>query len=284
MTPSPPPSSVLDTCVACTAGHHAECTATFREPAPEFSCCCAGQVTLREVHLWHSHHEQELTKSIFGEEAVESGRRGNPDAIMPGGVVKVEKLKGKSGYIHPDAWPSTKDIGTFVDPESTGRKRMAEMYPISVGQVCEWAGLANAGGDFMPVGIVGCVNNPATDQHHGPDKNTLNNEKASRGVGGRENIHIICSECHNSTHAANDDFYPEYDRVADQERPWLPIYPEGWEPSEPRKATTAELMAEEERRAADRARRGRKTRGRNSRARGDVNTEVRDESEVPEDE
>lgn len=277
-----PTLSVTDVCPACVAGFHDECSTSFLAEG-ETDCCCEGTATLREIHLLHTFVEQTLARGIFGDDAppAEGGKQ-KPKAELESPPAKV---KGNSGYIHPDAWPSTKDIGTFVDPESTGRKRMAEMYPISVGQVCEWAQLANAGGDFMPVGIVGCVNNPATDLHHGPDKNTLNNEKASFGVGTRENIHIICSECHNSTHAANDPFYPEYERVADQERPWLPIYPEGWEPTPPRKATSEELFAEEERRAKDRARRGRKTRGRNSRARGSVNTDVRDEpDDVPEPE
>jgi hypothetical protein len=228
-------------------------------------------MTLREAHLAHMAAEQALAKSIFGDDLpVEGGkqRKAKPEAIAP-------PEKGDSGYVSPEAWPlGSKDIGTYADPESTGRKRQAEMYPITVGQVCEWAGLANAGGEFMPIGIMGCVNNPATDLHHGPDKNTLNNEKASWGVGDRENTHIICSECHNSTHAANDGFYPPYDRIEDQARPWLPLYPEGWEPTPTRRASSAELMAEEERRAADRKRRGRKTRGRNSKARGRVNTDL----------
>lgn len=261
-------STALDACTACVAGFHDECSAVL--PAEEWECCCGGTVTLREVHLLHTFAEAALAKGIFGDDAPPELGGDGADTTRS----KPGPKRGDSGYIHPDAWGSTKDIGTLVDPESTGRKRMAKLYEIAVGQVCEWAGLANAGAEFMPVGIVGCVNNPATDLHHGPDKNTLNNEKVSRGVGVNENIHVICSECHNSTHAANDPYYPEYDRVDDQERPWLPIYPDGWQPQEPRKATTDELFEEERRREADRKRRGRKTRGRNSRARGVVDTSV----------
>jgi hypothetical protein len=266
-----PLSSASEACAACIGGMHYLCVHGFEEDP---ACCCAGQTSLREVHLEHTAHENELAKRILGDAApVDTGKGSAPKALE----AKPAPKRGNSGYIHPDAWPSNRDIGTLTDPESTGRKRMVEMYPIAVGQVCEWAGMKNAGGEFMPVGIIGCVNNPATDLHHGPDKNTLNNEKASRGVGDRENIHVICSECHNSTHAANDDFYPPYDRVADQDRPWLPRYPEGWEPTPMVEATVEELFAEEQRRDADRKRRGRKTRGRNSRARGAVDTEIRDE-------
>jgi hypothetical protein len=122
------------------------------------------------------------------------------------------------------------------------------------------------------------VNNPATDLHHGPDKNTLNNEKASWGVGTQENTHVICSECHNTRHAKDDKHYPAYDRVEDQARPWLPIYPPDFEPVV-QEADVAELWAEEERRKADRDRRGRKTRGRNSKPRGGVDTDIADDEQ-----
>lgn len=261
-------STVPNVCTGCIAGYHEECSTSMPAEDGEWECCCGGTMTLREMHLLHQAAEEALAKGIFGDDEIPAGDRADTRRTAPA------PTRGNSGYIHPDAWGSTKDIGTLVDPESTGRKRMAKLYPIAVGQVCEWAGRANAGGEYMPVGIVGCVNNPATDLHHGPDKNTLNNEKASRGVGENENIHVICSDCHNSTHAANDEFYPPYDRVADQERPWLPRYPAGWEPTPEREATVDELFAEEVRRTADRKRRGRKTRGRNSRARGRVDTSV----------
>ena len=34
------------------------------------------------------------------------------------------KPRGDSGYIHPDAWPSTSDIGSFKDVTSTGPSRV----------------------------------------------------------------------------------------------------------------------------------------------------------------
>lgn len=104
----------------------------------------------------------------------------------------------------------TKSRDKIKDLESTGRKRAAEMYPIKVGMKCEWAGLRNAGGGV--VSIIGCSGNDATNRHHGPDKNTLNNE-----IG---NVHRICSTCHNRYHSANDVHYIGERPTGDQ--PWLP--------------------------------------------------------------
>lgn len=271
MTPTLP-YSVSEVCAGCRAGFHGECADLFLPDA--LACCCGGTATLREVHMVLTAQETAQAKELLGDDApLELGgrkRKGSADALPA-----PAKPKGDSGYIHPDAWPSTEDIGTLTDPASTGRKRQAKMYPISVGQVCEWAGLkGHLGGGVEP--MIGCVNNPATDLHHGPDKNTLNNEKASFGVGVQENTHIICSECHNTRHAKDDDHYPPYDRVADQARPWLPVYPADYAPVV-EEASTQELWAEEERRAIDRKRRGRKTRGRNSKPRAGVDTDVTDD-------
>lgn len=104
-----------------------------------------------------------------------------------------------------------KDASEMVDALSSGRKRAAEIAPIKVGDKCEWAYLAEAGGGISP--IVGCTGNPATDRHHGPDKNTLNNEL---GI----NLHRICSTCHNRWHGANDKYYPG-ERPKD-DTPWIP--------------------------------------------------------------
>lgn len=84
---------------------------------------------------------------------------------------------------------------------------------------CEWAGLRYAGGGVEP--IVGCAGNTIEevktgptrgDRHHGPDKNVLNNSP--------DNVHRICTFCHNRWHAANDRYYTEPRPSADQ--PWLP--------------------------------------------------------------
>lgn len=91
----------------------------------------------------------------------------------------------------------TKAPEEMADPTSTGRKRAALLKPIEPGMVCEWKLLARAGGGVIP--IVGCVGNPAKNIHHGPDKDTTNNND--------ENLHRICAECHNRWHSLNDPFY-----------------------------------------------------------------------------
>ena len=86
------------------------------------------------------------------------------------------------------------------DPESTGRKRAARMYPLDRNEKCEWADASPEnpkGGGTNPI-TVGCVKNQE-NRHHGPDKNTLNNEEG--------NVHRICSLHHNRWHAANDPDY-----------------------------------------------------------------------------
>lgn len=113
-------------------------------------------------------------------------------------VVKVDRLG------------PVKDNEDVTDLESTGRKRAAQLYPLKEGMICEWANLKYAGGGV--VSVVGCNGNLATNRHHGPDKNTLNNE-----VG---NVHRICASCHNRYHSANDSFY-NGDRPSGS-IPWLP--------------------------------------------------------------
>lgn len=103
----------------------------------------------------------------------------------------------------------------ITDVQSTGRKRAAQMYPISEGMVCEWSYLRSAGGGVMP--IIGCLDGKATNIHHGPDKNTLNNNMG--------NVHRICAFCHNYWHGRNDKYYG--DRPAGTE-PFIPIGDSSW--------------------------------------------------------
>lgn len=105
------------------------------------------------------------------------------------GVSSTREISGRTGPIKSD-----EDV---TDPKSTGRKRAAVLYPISEGMVCEWSYLKNAGGGIYP--IVGCPGNSAVARHHGPDKNTLNNEQG--------NVHRICADCHNRWHSRNDPVY-----------------------------------------------------------------------------
>jgi hypothetical protein len=252
-----------EACIQCLAGTHALC-----EQDP---CCCSGSADLDTLFKHLDVEDTALLKQLREEYGM--GGSGGADGIPAAGRALEEK-RGDSGYVHPDAWPSTKNIGELKDPLSTGRKRQADMFPIQKGQRCEWAGMQITLDD-LPV-IVGCINSPATDLHHGPDKNTLNNEKVSRGVGVLENTHIICSECHNSLHGKHDPFYPAYDRVAQQASPWLPGTALGTGYTI-EKAPQEVLFAEEEKRAKDRQRRGRETRGRQARTLEEGNFNVRDE-------
>lgn len=104
-----------------------------------------------------------------------------------------------------------KDNSEVTDLESTGRKRAAELYPLTEGMICEWAGLKFAGGGIVP--IIGCNSNLATNRHHGPDKNTLNNSS--------DNLHRICSTCHNRWHTNNDGYYPNTRPSGDI--PFIPV-------------------------------------------------------------
>lgn len=122
-----------------------------------------------------------------------------------------------NGVGRPVAEPSE-----ITDIKSTGRKRAAMLYPILNGMLCEWAGLARAGGGKHP--IVGCewhvLEGPGKtgvngDVHHSPDKNTLNNSPGTLGG----NAHRICKSCHHTWHAQNDEFYGKNRPEADE--PWL---------------------------------------------------------------
>jgi hypothetical protein len=85
------------------------------------------------------------------------------------------------------------------DEKSTGRKRAAQLYPITKGDPCEWRGRKNCGGGRRP--IVGCVNGIQVDRHHGPVKKTTRNEEG--------NVHRLCKDCHNHWHELNDLIYNE---------------------------------------------------------------------------
>lgn len=85
----------------------------------------------------------------------------------------------------------------ITDPQSTGRKRAAQLWPLDLEAPCEWQFKANCGGGKHP--ILGCATGMQRNIHHGPDKNTLNNA--------RDNIHKICPTCHNRWHAVNDKDY-----------------------------------------------------------------------------
>ena len=195
-----------DPCMFCRAAVHDECLAYWGDDDPQ-NCACGGEV-------------------IF----TATGEIKQRSADM------VEELGDTdTGYI-ADGYEAQKDISEYKDPVSTGRKRAAQIAPISAGLVCEWAGLKYAGGGVKP--IVGCIGRPASDRHHGPDKNTMNN---LLGV----NLHRICDHCHNTWHAINDPYYGERPNHTE---PFVPIDMKCL-PHDPKtKATTTEIIEFESRR------------------------------------
>lgn len=122
------------------------------------------------------------------------------------------------------------------DVLSTGRKRAAEVAPLTemVPIKCEWSGLKYAGGGVKP--IIGCKDNKADARHHGPDKSTLNNEV---GV----NLHRICVFCHNRWHTLNDIYYGKRPEKGE------PFVPQGMDilPHDNQTKATDEEMVDNER-------------------------------------
>ena len=129
-------------------------------------------------------------------------------------VVPVEnddKPKRKAGR------PKKSETGEkYKNQVMAGRMYANRNIQIKEGDICDWAWKSNCGGGNNP--ILGCSGRAATERHHGPDKSTGNNSP--------ENIHRICSYCHNLWHARNDKSYPP-GRPEDGTA-WLPI---GFDPS-----------------------------------------------------
>lgn len=109
-----------------------------------------------------------------------------------------------------------KENEKVTDVLSTGRKRAVASFPITPGMLCEWSFLKFAGGG--PIPIIGCGGNEIGHVkndggvHHGPDKNTLNNEPG--------NVHRVCRFCHNRWHTLNDPFYG---KRPENGEPFLPL-------------------------------------------------------------
>lgn len=185
-----------------------------------------------ENECWHAWESEEwvscgeISFNLSGEVKATSDNSGETG--------EEARIPVDTGYIS-DGYKGYKDISEYKDPISTGRKRAAEMYPITSGMACEWAGLKNSGGGVVP--IVGCIGRAATDRHHGPDKNTMNNAEG--------NVHRICAFCHNAWHGVNDPFYGER---SDPTKPFVPIKGEVKDHDSTTKASTEEvLQAERER-------------------------------------
>ena len=125
-----------------------------------------------------------------------------PELLEDTDWLEPEKRKSRKGEIlDPERKRDSrrkKNDGNLKDPHSTGRKRAVTLHGhANPEEPCEWRGKANCGGGQFP--ILGCNDGVQENLHHGPDKNTLNNE--------RENIHKICSQCHNRWHTLNDPGY-----------------------------------------------------------------------------
>ena len=216
--------SLDSVCVHCRQGFHDECTSFWVELSDNGanmqwdSCCCGGDFDLYK-HL-----------------------RAEANAAAYEGVVPYVDGNPADGKIETyfDGFEGTKDPSEYADPMSSGRKKAARVAPIKPGMICEWAWLANAGGGVVP--IIGCPGRPASDRHHGPDKNTLHNNV---GV----NLHRICDWCHNQWHAKNDPFYGERPRNADGSiDATKPFVPEGVDvlPHDPvTRATDADVYKED---------------------------------------
>lgn len=120
---------------------------------------------------------------------------GGTFAIAPADSLAIGSLTNSDP--DPDSFTTYKDDSVLRDQQSTGRKRAAKMYPLDEHGQCEWSMKKNVGGGEFP--IVGCINGKQQARHHGPDKNTLNNETG--------NVHRICHTCHNRWHTLNDPTY-----------------------------------------------------------------------------
>jgi hypothetical protein len=132
--------------------------------------------------------------------------------LSAGGFRRLSPDERKTGADRRRTSERTKNDRQLKDPHSTGRKRAVTLHGhADPTQPCEWQGKANCGGGRFP--ILGCVAGVQENLHHGPDKNTLNNE--------RTNIHKICSQCHNRWHTLNDVDY-EWDGVHEPHSPREP--------------------------------------------------------------
>lgn len=196
-------------CFACRSSFHNECESLWLDHE-EGDCCCGGEVKFN------------MAGNVVLDEDEDTG---------------FSTKQIDNGYITAEQG-FTKNLADYTDPISTGRKKAAQMYPINAGMVCEWAGLAKAGGGVAP--IIGCIGRAASDRHHGPDKNTMNNAPA--------NLHRVCDHCHNTWHAHND---PAYGERPEHTKPFIPVGTLGvdWFLHDSKtKATTEEVIAFETKR------------------------------------
>ncbi len=133
--------------------------------------------------------------SVCGEPCCCSESKPTVDVELPDVSDEPEEWRISSG----GAKRGKRDAA-LKDQQSTGRKRAAQMLPLDRDDLCMWhdASPTNPkGGGVFPI-VFGCENKQNA-RHHGPDKNTLNNDL--------ENLNAICHWHHNNWHAMNDPVY-----------------------------------------------------------------------------
>lgn len=116
-----------------------------------------------------------------------------------GSAIDPDSSSSSNSDLPPDSKRKVNkhDDANLRDPQSTGRKRAAIEYPLDPMADCEWKMRKNCGGGKHP--ITGCLDGKQQARHHGPDKDTLNNDEG--------NVHRICHTCHNRWHTENDEGY-----------------------------------------------------------------------------
>lgn len=164
-------------CISCLSGRNWECVQNEQ--------CNDNVVDLPGIS--DSSNDPDSTSLATDQEVREDG----------GGVLESDENEVKRPRTPVREVNTYKDDSALKDQQSTGRKRAAVMYPLDPEMDCEWARQKNCGGGSSP--ITGCISGKQQARHHGPDKNTLNNEAG--------NVHRICHNCHNRWHAKNDDGY-----------------------------------------------------------------------------
>lgn len=115
---------------------------------------------------------------------------------LPQELSKLAQLTGS---------PTAKPMGRprmsgedMSNPLQAGRARAEDIATLGPDTICDWSMLLLAGGGIHP--IVGCAGNVAVHRHHGPDKSTFNNVLG-------DNLHRVCTTCHNRWHTLNDEYY-----------------------------------------------------------------------------
>jgi hypothetical protein len=162
-------------CVACLQGDSHECRAEGN---------CGIEVVDGLESLGHS----DVSGSLVP---------GPVDLRSDSELLSLDASDGEEEEKETPEFRTYKDDSALRDQQSTGRKRAAKMYPLDAEAACEWRMRKNCGGGKLP--IVGCLKGLQEARHHGPDKNTLNNEAG--------NVHRICHFCHNRWHTLNDPDY-----------------------------------------------------------------------------